>query len=416
MTHEQAPLVPLTPDQARHFDWMTAPHLRRIVDALTASAPGAARYVGGCVRDSLRGIAPKDVDIAVAMPPEKSLEALDAAGIRAVPTGLAHGTVTAVFDAGVAEITSLRADVATDGRRAVVAFTDDWREDAKRRDFTVNALYLTPDGALYDPEGGIADLAAGRVRFIGAAADRIREDYLRIMRFFRFSARFASDAFDPDGLAACAELRAGIAQLSAERVGQELSALLALPAPGAALRAMQESGVLGEIYPGAADLSSVERLKRELPEAAPALVAAALWGAADNDDLNARLRWSNAVARRRANAPAAADLVAASAGMVAARGVLYRIGQASFRDGVWLAKAQGRINAAQMADAFALADHRPPPAFSLGGDDAIAAGVAPGPDVGAVLRAVEQRWIAADFPDEAWLKAALADEVASRRS
>ena len=204
-----APFHPLTEEQRAHFSWLTAPHLVKVIAALEAAEPHSARFVGGCVRDSLLGAKPKDFDVATALTPDAATAALKAAGLGVAPTGVEHGTVTAIADHKGVEVTTLRADVSTDGRRATVAFTRDWATDAGRRDFTVNAIYLTPDAKLYDPVGGVADAMAKRVRFIGAPEARIREDYLRILRFFRFSARFC-ETFDAAGLAACAALKDGM--------------------------------------------------------------------------------------------------------------------------------------------------------------------------------------------------------------
>ncbi|MHA7873403.1 MAG: tRNA nucleotidyltransferase/poly(A) polymerase family protein, partial [Hyphococcus sp.] len=195
----QTTFVPLSSDQRVHFDWLDAPHLKKVMTALDSARQGASRYVGGCVRDSLFGERPKDFDIATMLKPEEVMHALSVAGLGAAPTGLDHGTITAIADHRGVEVTTLRADVSTDGRRAVVAFTEDWSVDASRRDFRINALYLTPDAKLFDPVGGLDDIAGRQVRFIGDAEQRIREDYLRILRFFRFSARF-SGVFDQDGL------------------------------------------------------------------------------------------------------------------------------------------------------------------------------------------------------------------------
>ncbi|NJM35940.1 MAG: CCA tRNA nucleotidyltransferase, partial [Rhodomicrobium sp.] len=205
---------------------MTSPPASTVVAALETARPGGARFVGGCVRDSLLGVPFKDIDVATTLRPDEVVGALRDAGLRSAPTGIEHGTVTGIVSGVGVEITTLRADVSTDGRRATVAFTTDWAVDARRRDFTLNALYATPHYEVFDAVGGLEDLAAKRVRFIDAPRDRIREDYLRILRFFRFSARFAG-GFDENGLRACAEERAGLKRLSAERVGDEMSSILA---------------------------------------------------------------------------------------------------------------------------------------------------------------------------------------------
>jgi poly(A) polymerase len=234
-------------------DWLAAPGSRSVMALLRAGGHGAW-FVGGCVRNGLIGAPVEDIDITTDAHPDRVMALAKAAGIKAVPTGIAHGTVTLIADHRPYEITTLRRDIATDGRRATVAFTDRLDQDAARRDFTMNALYATADGAVIDPTGqGLADLAARRLRFIGAPADRITEDYLRILRFFRFHAWYADPAggIDPDGLAACAALAEGIAGLSRERIGAEMTKLLAAPDPAPAIAAMAQSGVLAHALPGA---------------------------------------------------------------------------------------------------------------------------------------------------------------------
>jgi poly(A) polymerase len=404
-----AALAPLAPDARARFDWIASAPVQKILAALTANDPGAARFVGGCVRDSLIGVRPKDIDIATTLTPEAVMAALRAAGLAAAPTGLDHGTLTAIADHFPIEVTSLRADVSTDGRRAAVAFTTDWETDARRRDFTLNALYLTPDLRLFDPVGGLADLSARRVRFIGPPEDRIREDFLRILRFFRFSARFAAD-FDGPGLAACAALKAGLGRLSAERIGDELTKILAHPAAARAARAMSETGVLGEVWPAPADLETFRRLKIVAPEAGAPLGLAALWGAG-GEGIDARLRLSNADGQRRRRAVERAPLVAADLSDQAIRALIYRFGSAGFRDALTLAKARAPDPAAYVRhDALAASFFPPQPPFS--GHDVLAAGIGEGPEVAAVLAAAEARWIAEDFPPPARGKAILAEEIA----
>ena len=242
-----APLPRLT------ADWLSAPHVRAVAQAF-AAGDAPLFFVGGCVRDAILGIAAADIDLATPARPEVTMRLLEAAGLKAVPTGAAHGTITAVADKRGMEITTFRADIATDGRHATVAFTGSMAEDAARRDFTMNALYADPAGEVFDPLGGLPDLLARRVRFIGAPEDRIREDYLRILRFFRFFAWHGdpADGLDPDGLAACAALSQGIEALSRERVGAEMKKLLAAPDPAPAVAGMAASGVLAQVLPGAA--------------------------------------------------------------------------------------------------------------------------------------------------------------------
>ncbi|MGF1553911.1 MAG: CCA tRNA nucleotidyltransferase, partial [Paracoccaceae bacterium] len=227
---------------------LDAPGLRPVLDALG----GEAFLVGGAVRNALVGEAPGDVDLSTPLDPDTVTRRLEAAGLKAVPTGLAHGTVTAVANGAGVEVTTFRTDVETDGRHAVVAFSRDMAEDARRRDFTMNALYADREGRVIDPLGGLADLDARRLRFIGDARARIREDYLRILRFFRFSARYADPACDLDAesLAACAALADGIERLARERIGHEMRRLLAAPDPRRAVAAMAGTGVLARCLSG----------------------------------------------------------------------------------------------------------------------------------------------------------------------
>ncbi|TRO86163.1 CCA tRNA nucleotidyltransferase, partial [Glycocaulis profundi] len=263
-------------DPAEHA-WMRDPATRAVMAALEAARPGSARYVGGAVRNALTGHPVHDVDIATSLTPDAVTTALQAAGIKAVPTGVEHGTVTAVADHRPFEITTLRHDVETDGRRAVVAFTESWQEDAARRDFRLNALYADPDGTIHDFHGGVDDALAGRIVFIGEPRDRIREDYLRILRFYRFHAWYGRGPLDAEGQAACAALKGGMSQLSAERVWKEFKKLLAAPDPSEALRAMSEAGVLAAILPAPFDPALA--LAAIPLTADPLLRAAALIGA-----------------------------------------------------------------------------------------------------------------------------------------
>jgi poly(A) polymerase len=242
--------------------WITASATRAVMAALAAAGgPDCARFVGGCVRNALLRKPVADIDIATALTPDAVIKALTDARLKAIPTGVEHGTVTAVSEGRPYEITTLRRDVETDGRRAVVAFTTDWNEDAQRRDFRLNSLYAAADGALFDPTGeGLADLKAGRIVFVGDAATRIREDALRILRFFRFQAWYGKGDPDPVGLAACAELRGLIANLSAERVSAELLKLLAAEDPREAVRLMAQTGVLSAALPEAVGLERFEAL------------------------------------------------------------------------------------------------------------------------------------------------------------
>ena len=327
-----------------------------------------------------------------------------------LPRPASTTAVTAIADHVGVEITTLRADVTTDGRRAMVAFTEDWAIDAGRRDFRLNAVYLGFDGRLFDPVGGAADAKAGRVRFIGAPEDRIREDYLRILRFFRFSARFGQ-GFDARGLAACAQLRNGMSILSAERVGDEFCRILALPAAALAVDAMAATGVLSEVWPAPPQRDTLRRLKDIAPEAAAPIGLAALWG--DAEGLDRRLRLSKALAGRRKKALAAAAGFAQSQNEKAARELLYRLGAEGYADGLLLSEAQ--VSKAGFSALRTLPARRPLPAFAISGKHVVALGAAPGPAVAEVLKEVEARWIAEDFPQEARQRELLAEAFARRR-
>jgi poly(A) polymerase len=388
----------LTLDRIRAREGFTA-----LIAAL--GGPDATRLVGGVVRDTLLGLDPADVDLATRLLPDAVLAALKAAGIRAVPTGLAHGTVTALLPSGPIEVTTLRRDVATDGRHATVAFTDAWAEDAARRDFTMNALYADPaTGAIFDYFGGLADLAARRVRFIGDPYRRIAEDHLRILRFFRFHARFG-DAVDEAGLAACTARANDLMALSRERIAAELLKLLVAQDAVAVMTLMIERGILRAVLPEIADAAPLARLvDREAAAGVapdPIRRLAALLPAASAEPVGARLKLSNADRRR---------LIAASAGPgdEGARALAYRCGPVIATDRLLLAGA----------DVAPLRDWTPPQ-LPLGGGALVERGLRKGPAVAKVLRDVETRWIAEGFPDaarvgqlaDAAVAAALADTI-----
>lgn len=404
-----AGLTPLPPEAQARFQWMRAAPVQKILSALTVRGADGVRFVGGCVRDSLLGDAPKDIDLATTLTPPEVIDALRAAGLGAAPTGFDHGTVTAIADRFPVEVTSLRADVATDGRRATVAYTTDWTIDARRRDFTINALYLTPSLALFDPVGGAADLASRRVRFIGAPEDRIHEDYLRILRFFRFSARFAG-AFDAEGLAACGALKSGVGRLSAERVGDEMMKILALPAAARAVEAMSHSGVLAEIWPAPASVETLARLKSIMPDAPGPLGLAALWGE-QGEGVDARLRLSGDDSQRRRRAVERAPAIAAALTDQAIRALVYRFGTDGFLDALRLARARS-TQPQDFSRREDLAETFTPPRLPFSGRDVLAAGIAEGPVVAAVLARAEARWIGEDFPPPARARAVLAEEIA----
>ncbi len=375
--------------------WLTAPATVAVMDALEAEGgPDCARFVGGAVRNGLMGRPVDDVDVATTLTPERVVTALKRAGLKSVPTGIDHGTVTAVSDRTPFEITTLRRDVSTDGRRATVAFTDDWAEDAARRDFRLNALYADRDGQVFDPTGhGVEDALGGRVVFVGDPERRIREDYLRILRFFRFMAWYGHAEPDAEGLAACAVLKDGMAQLSAERVSKELLKLLAAPDPVEAVRAMDRSGVLSAVL---GDEGNVARLARVVPLSDdPLLRLSALWpdDRAFVADAAQSLRLPRAAWDRLEAAAGPLDVDAPTAR--AARRFVHALGAQAARDRALKAAATPLRDAV-----LEVAETWTPPRLPVGGREVARLGVAAGPDTGAVLRAFEQSWIADDFPDD----------------
>jgi poly(A) polymerase len=395
------------PDRLPIAPWMSAPATLAVIGALEArGGDGCARFVGGSVRNALIGRKIDDIDIATVLTPDEVMAALTAAGLRYVPTGVEHGTVTAIADGRPYEVTTLRRDVETDGRRAVVAFTTDWAEDAQRRDFRLNALYMDPDGLIHDPTGaGVADALAGRIVFVGDAETRIREDYLRILRFFRFRAWFGQGAPDAVGLAACAALKGGLERLSAERVSKELLKLLSAEDPREAVAEMAGAGVLQAILPETLPLNRLNALvviERGLGETDAELrLAALLPGSAEAAGAVAqRLRLSNAQRERLQAATPPDPNIGAAMTPGAARRRLYVLGERAFQDRLRLAWAERGGEGAPWLDLLRLARDWVRPKFPLTGHDAAAAGLPPGPEVGEALRRVEAFWIEHDFqPD-----------------
>ncbi len=367
---------------ARHLDpaeLLAIPGLRAVLAAL----PGA-RLVGGAVRDALAGLPVADIDLATPDPPDLVTQRLTAAGLKAVPTGIAHGTVTAVAAHRGFEVTTLRHDVQTDGRHAVVAFTDDWQADAARRDFTVNAMSMTPDGAVFDYFGGIADLHARRVRFVGDAAARVAEDYLRVLRFFRFWARYGAGEPDAAAAAAIAGGVAGLAQLSAERVWSELKRILAAPDPVAAVRLMRALGVLAVVLPEAGGTERLAALVAAAAPPDPVLRLAALLehGA---QALSERLKLSGAE-RTHLLGLLAAPALAPGSDDAALRRALAVTPRPILAGRIWLAGGDAAL--------LARLDAMPVPDFPLRGRDLAQAGVPPGEGMGALLASLRAWWLA----------------------
>lgn len=381
--------------------WMTAPETKKIMAAL-----GEARFVGGVVRNALLGRAIADIDIATPLVPAEVVARLQAAHIKAVPTGIAHGTITAVVDGKPFEVTTLRRDVETDGRRAVVAFTTDWAEDARRRDFTMNALYATPDGEIFDYTNGVVDLEAGHVRFVGDPVARIREDYLRILRLFRFHAWYGRDAIDADALRAATAEKSGIAKLSGERIQSEMLRLLAAADPVPVLQTMANTAILAEVVPGKADLArlaglaAIDRDNFFAPD--PLLRLAALIPAASAGVVAERWKLSSADRDRLLDLAHADEVLVPHLSPREVRKHLYRLGRERFRDRLFLAWAAAPRGVIQWRALIAMADAWEKPQFPLTGRDVMKAGVPEGPLVGKVLADVEAWWIDSDFIEDEW--------------
>jgi poly(A) polymerase len=375
-------MVEMLPEAA----WTRREDLAALVAAL---GPGNARYVGGAVRDTLLGLEVKDVDVATPLVPTEVAARLDSGGIRSVPTGIEHGTVTAILPGGPVEITTLRHDVFTDGRRATVAFASEWQDDAARRDFTINALYADPESReIFDWFGGLEDLSARRVRFIGDARQRIREDHLRILRYFRFQASFGSQPADTESENACSELAASLKGLSRERVGMELLNLLGLPGPAPVVARMAKLGVLAQILPEALPEAlaalTQEEDRQDVPANAIRRLAALL--PADvplAEQVASRFRLSGAQKRRLATAARRKDEPADP------RALAYRLGRDQALDRMLIAGE----------DTSPLKGWHIPQ-LPLKGGQIVARGVKAGPEVARILQAVEARWVSEGFPGE----------------
>lgn len=385
------------PPSLARAPWLTAPSLKRVFAAIRG-AGGEARVAGGAVRNALMKIPVADVDIATTLTPEEVTAACRAAGMSVHPTGIDHGTVTVVADHHPYEVTTLRHDVETDGRRARVRYTDDWEADALRRDFTINALYCDESGKIYDFTNGCEDALRKRIIFVGRPSQRITEDYLRILRFFRFHARFGSGAPDVAGLTACVRYRRKLETLSAERIRQEMFKLIAAPGAVPTLKLMAEHGILTHILPYTDNWRVISRLPPD-----PVLRLAAL--AADPASMKTRWRLSN---HESARIVAAASLVPPTPALRPRerRIILYQTGAEAWRDLVRLAWARSRARLDDRAwnNLLRLADRWAIPQLPVGGHDLITAGVAPGPEIGRMLRRLEDWWMASDFkPDKAEL-------------
>ncbi|BBC99666.1 MULTISPECIES: CCA tRNA nucleotidyltransferase [Sphingobium] len=390
-------------------DWRHRSGLDGLLTALDV-AQGKARFVGGAVRDGLLGLPVNDLDVATTLDPHDVVDRLKSAGIKAVPTGIDHGTITAILPDGPVEITTLRRDVSTDGRRATIAYTDDWREDAARRDFTINALYADPlTGEISDYFGGLADLAARRLRFIGEASARIAEDHLRILRYFRFLARYGDNELDSQAYDACVAAANSLMALSRERIADELLKLLGVASPVHALRLMVEGGILRPVLPEV-DMDGVARVEALMAREAESRIGgsglrrlAALLppDPALADGVGARLKLSNKARKRLVVA-----LEPSAATTETPRALAYRVGVEGAIDRLLLDFDQ------PLTALDALAGWTPP-ALPIGGGALIARGLPAGPDVAKALQAVQALWVAEDFPD-ADRVAAIADQIVSK--
>jgi poly(A) polymerase len=395
--------------------------LARVLNALDGNGE-ETRVAGGAVRDLALGLTPGDFDLATTAPPEIVTSRARAAGFNVVPTGLTHGTVTVIADGRPFEVTTLREDIATDGRHAIVKFGRDFRADALRRDFTINALSLDAEGRVHDYCGGLADLDGRRVRFIGDARQRIREDYLRILRFFRFSARYGEGPLDAEGFAASIAEREGLAILSRERVRAELLKLLAAPRAGPVIEWAYGAALLTPLLGGVENPARLRRLialeaaRGKSPDALLRLAALSIVIVEDANRLHDRLRLSNAEHERLAALASALEAlhgISAPPSLGELRALLFERGREGARDAVRLAHVDSGVGAEDTgfarADRF-LAD-TPIPQLPFSGADIVARGVTPGARVGAVLKTLQALWIRADFPREPEVLARLFDEA-----
>lgn len=399
--------------------WMQAAETQAVIEALTA-AGAEVRFVGGCVRDSVLKRAIKDIDIATHDPPDRVMALLERAHIRVIPTGLAHGTVTAVVGKAHYEITTLREDVETFGRHARVSFTDDWTADAARRDFTMNAMFADPQGRIYDPFGGLADLGAGHVRFVGDPFRRIEEDLLRLLRFFRFFAHYGRTSLDSQAMAACRKLAPRLVELSGERVAGELIRLLQAPDPALVLLVMKTNGILAHVLPEAVEISRLKVLtwleSRAMvrdtihPDPLRRLAAMLSADAVGIAAMGERLKLSAAQTGRILSIVCPQVDVRMDMDRRTARRALRRVGADTFRDLVLVAWADHRSRSGLLdsresrmwQDLLDQADHWQPVELPVRGADCLELGVPRGPAIGQALARVEAWWEEADYaPDRA---------------
>ncbi len=387
--------------------WLKDLRTRSVLDMLETHG-AEARVVGGAVRNALLGEPVHDIDIATTANPDVVISIADAAGLKSVPTGIDHGTVTVIAENKPFEVTTLRRDVETDGRHAVVAFTDDWTEDAKRRDFTINAMYCDKDGVLFDPVGGFEDLKQQRVRFIGEAEQRIKEDYLRILRFFRFTATYGTGKCDPVGLSNCNKLRAGLNKLAGERIWSELTKLLVAPHAGDVLCAMDQNQILTQLFQPLCDVGCYKRavaIDAALQKDGDPIQRLAALCVSDIKDavwLSERFRISSRASGRLALIAQNGSGPIPSKPELEAKTHLYHHGLEAFHDTLLFSWA--RLNAAPDDTAwhqrFTLPDRWRAPQLPISGSHVLALGIEPGPSVGHILSQLESWWAGHGFPDD----------------
>ncbi len=389
--------------------WITAPETRAVIDALMAKG-SEVRFVGGCVRDAMAKKPIKDIDLGTPDPPETVIELLKSAGIKAIPTGIEHGTITAIIGKEKFEITTLRRDIDTDGRRATVAYTYDWVEDSNRRDFTINALSATPDGDVYDPHDGLSDLAHGRIRFVGLAQDRIEEDVLRLLRFFRFYGSFGRPPPDKDAMAACRRHAGLLPTLSGERVRDEVTKIMLTPDPADVCVLMRGIGIFEHILPGAGDVGRLRSLSwletraivmdAVFPDALRRLAALLDTDADGAKAVGEQLRLSNKDKERLSMLCAPKLDVSPDMDVVSRRRSLHKIGPERMRDLALLAwagelsltprlpheRTEGWIELLEQCHGWQGVT------FPVQGQDAINLGLAEGPRVGELMAALEGWW------------------------
>ncbi len=398
--------------------FLADPFVVAVLDALSADG-GEARVIGGAVRNELMGHpVTGDVDVATTLLPDAVIARAAAAGFTSAPTGIEHGTVTVIGRHRVVEVTTLREDIATDGRHAVVRFGTSWEADAARRDFTINALSVDASGRLYDSVGGLADIEARRVRFIGSADQRIAEDRLRVLRFFRFHAAYGNGDPDAEGLSAAIRARHELAFLSAERIGQEMRKLVMAAGAAPTVRVMQESGILPLVAAGVGDLGGFERLVADASAPVDPSLRFAVLLARVQEDIDRtvrRFRLANRERDRMSEALAAMPELAAG-NRLTDRVSLYRRGHEAVLGGLALLAARHLVPRAEIDLRRTAAAAFVAPAFPLSGRDVVEAGVGRGPAVGVILRDLERWWLAEDFrPDAEALRRRLQSMVAAQQ-